>query len=237
MLTIVMPFHREEEMAKMCLLMLKEKSSRPYPLMVIDSAPDTTNLPQFLEHWLDWGPARYMPEMGIAPAEALAWGLEEAETTFVVYLHQDTMLLEQDWDLRLLERLSSDPDLVLCGLFGFERYTRGFTDRAGWRGSNMVEAEHHGERLTGFREAGGVDGFFMAMRRSFYEGRVDPELRFNFYDYDLSLQALAEGKKVGVLGAYCHHNRTAARQPSPAECLYLQNKWSDDPRVKELHVA
>lgn len=237
MLTIVLPFHREEEMAKMCLIMLKEKSSSPYPLMVIDSAPNATNLPQFLEHWLDWGPVNYVPQENGTPTQALAMGLEAAETPFVVYLHQDTMLLEQDWDLRLLERLYIDPNLVLCGLFGFERYSHGFIDRAGWRASNMVEAEHHGQRLTGFREAGGVDGFFMAMRRSFYEGRVDPELRFNFYDYDLSLQAIAEGKKIGVLGAYCHHNRAAKRQPSPVECQYLQAKWSDDPRVQELNVV
>lgn len=237
MLTIVMPFHREEEMAKMCLLMLKERSSQPYPVMIVDSAPNTTNLQEFLFHWLGWGSVRYIEAAGSTPGGTLARGLALAETPFVVFLHQDTMLLEQDWDLRLLERMSSDPDLVLCGLFGFQLYSKGFTDRAGWRGSNMVEAEHHGERLTGFREASGVDGFFMAMRRGFYEGRVDPELRFNFYDYDLSLQAIVEGKKVGVLGIYCHHNRAAARQPGPVESQYLQTKWSDDPRVQELHVA
>jgi len=234
MLTIVMPFHREEETAKMSLLMLKEKSSRPYPVIVFDSCPGTTNLPQFLEHWLDWGPVSYVPEELIAPAEALARGLEVAETAFVVYLHQDTMLLEQDWDQRLLGVMSQGSSLVLCGLFGFERYSREFSDRAGWRASNMVEAEHHGARLTGFRYAGGVDGFFMAMRRDFYRGRVDPALQFNLYDYDLSLQAISEGKRVGVLGAYCHHNRTASGQPLPAEREHLSQKWVGDARVQEM---
>lgn len=170
----------------------------------------------------------------MAPAGALAKGLEAAETDFVVYLHQDTMLLEKDWDLRLLGRLRADEDLVLCGLFGFERYSREFSDRAGWRGSNMVEAEHHGARLDGFRHVGGVDGFFMAMRRDFYRGRVDPELPFNLYDYDLSLQAIAEGKRVSVLGIHCHHNRTAGSQPTPAERDYLSRKWAGDARVQEL---
>jgi GT2 family glycosyltransferase len=144
---------------------------------------------------------------------------ETTSEDILLFIHDDAICREQDWDLRLMAEFIADPQVAVVGFGG--ALWHGLPDlykvpyqlqqlqRGDYR-SNVDDAEGHGERFTGSCNVAVLDGFALAMRRSFLdriEGFAKISEGCNFLCYDYALCALARRYKqqVRMVGIRCHH--------------------------------
>lgn len=144
---------------------------------------------------------------------------EMVDADVLLYLHDDVICREQDWDLRLMAEFISDPEVAVVGFGGAlwhglpELYKVPYQLQQLQRGeyrSNVDDAEVHGERFTGSCNVAVLDGFALAVRRSFLDrigGFAKISAGCNFFNYDYALCALARRykQKVRMIGIRCHH--------------------------------
>ena len=136
----------------------------------------------------------------------------------LLFLHDDVICREQDWDLRLMAEFIDDPQTAVVGFGGAlwhglpELYKVPYQLQQLQRGSyrsNVDDAEVHGERFEGRCEVAVLDGFALAVRRSFLDriGGFAKISGCNFFNYDYAICALARRykQKVRLVGVRCHH--------------------------------
>jgi hypothetical protein len=179
---------------------------------------------------------------GIRPlTKAYQTGYEEAKRThpdadILGFVHDDVTVYDQNWRERVLAEFD-DPQVGLVGFGGStghgvpwiyqSPYEWEQVGRTGVFMSNMINAEQHGARILGSREASVLDGFAMFVRRT-----VLDESNVNFYDYEgnknraalkvkgwpqstpvdywcydywLSCETRRQGLRARVVGVYCEH--------------------------------
>jgi hypothetical protein len=137
----------------------------------------------------------------------------------LLYLHDDVICREPEWDLRLMAEFIQDPGVAVVGFGGALQhglpglyktpYQLQQLQRVGYR-SNVDDAEVHGERFAGSSNVAVLDGFALAVRRSFLDrvgGFAKISVGCNFFNYDYALCALARRyqQKVRMVGVRCHH--------------------------------
>ena len=144
---------------------------------------------------------------------------EKVQSDILLFLHDDVICREQDWDLRLMAEFIDDPSTAVVGFGG--ALWHGLPDlykvpyqlqqlqRGSYR-SNVDDAEVHGERFTGRCEVAVLDGFALAVRRSFLDriggfAKISEGCNFIAYDYALCALARRYKQKVRMVGIRCHH--------------------------------
>src|SRR3990167_6379270 len=143
---------------------------------------------------------------------------EQHSEDILLYLHNDVICREQDWDLRLMAEFIADPGVAVVGFGG--ALWHGLPDlykvpyrleqlqRGDYR-SNVDDAEVHGTRFTGRCNVVVLDGFALAVRRSFLDriGGFAKISGCNFFNYDYALCALARRykQKIRLIGVKCHN--------------------------------
>ncbi len=144
---------------------------------------------------------------------------EETPEDVLVYAHDDVIMRELGWDVRLLREFR-DPSVGVVGFGGAlvhgspNLYKRPYylpgLGRSGYL-SNVDDAEVHGERFTGAADVAVLDGFVLAVRRSFldriggFQQLIDAGIDFIGYDYMICGLAHRHGYRVRVVGCRCHH--------------------------------
>lgn len=159
------------------------------------------------------------PEQNLGVTKAYQKLYERSKADILLYLHQDVICREKDWDLRLMAEFIDDPNLAVCGLGGALShglpnlykvpYELQQLQRGSYR-SNVDDAEVHGERFTGRCEVAVLDGFALAVRRSFLDriggwSKIAEGCNFLAYDYALCALARRYKQKVRMIGVKCHH--------------------------------
>ena len=162
---------------------------------------------------------RNTPENNLGVTKAYQKLYEATNADILLYLHQDVICREPEWDLRLMAEFIAAPEVAVCGLGG--ALWHGLPDlykvpyrleqlqRGDYR-SNVDDAEVHGERFTGRCNVAVLDGFALAVRRSFLDrigGFAKISEGCNFFNYDYALCALARRykQKIRLIGVRCHH--------------------------------
>ncbi len=137
----------------------------------------------------------------------------------LVYAHDDVIMRESGWDVRLLNEFR-DPSVGVVGFGGAlvhgspNLYKRPYylpgLGRSGYL-SNVDDAEVHGERFTGTADVAVLDGFVLACRRSLldriggFQQLIDAGIDFIGYDYMICGLAHRLGYRTRVIGVRCHH--------------------------------
>ena len=144
---------------------------------------------------------------------------EKVQADVLLYLHDDVICREQDWDLRLMAEFIDDPEVALAGFGGAlwhglpnlykVPYQLQQLQRGDYR-SNVDDAEVHGTRYTGRCEVAVLDGFALAVRRSFLNriggwSKIAEGCNFIAYDYALCALARRYKQKIRMVGIRCHH--------------------------------
>jgi len=136
----------------------------------------------------------------------------------LAYVHNDVTIHEDGWAARVQAEFDADPKVAIVGMGGAtgigtpEIYKRPYNiwqlQRIGYA-SNQTDWQVHGEHETGSRDVAVVDGFFMAIRRSFLDeiGGWDwMKCSFHCYDTAMCLMAHRKGWKVRMVGVNCTHH-------------------------------
>lgn len=163
----------------------------------------------------------------------------ELDTDVIALIHDDVVIHEPNWDLRVLKEFE-DPTVGMVGFGG----ARGHGDpqmyhvpyemnqfaRRGFM-SNMRNAEAHGARFTGERDVAVFDGFALFVRRKILEkagGWPDQEktgINYWCYDYWISMEVRRQGYRNRLVGVDCDH--LGGKSPSilPNEDIDKAHRW------------
>lgn len=192
-----------------------------------------------------WGDVPKIAVIGIRPlTKAYQKGYEEAlrmypDCDILGFVHDDVTVYDPAWRERVLTEFD-DPGVGLVGFGGStghgvpwiyqSPYAWEQVGRTGTFMSNMINAELHGSRIMGSREASVLDGFAMFVRRSVLDNAdwnegsrgysvalgtevavptggwpQDTPIAYWAYDYWLSCETRRQGMRVRVVGVYCEH--------------------------------
>jgi len=142
---------------------------------------------------------------------------ESASAAILGYIHSDVTIHDADWYERI-EAEFFDPKVAIVGMGGAlgigtadiykTRYNIWQLQRIDYR-SNQTDWQVHGAHETGACDVAVVDGFFMAIRRSFLDqigGWSWMKTTFHCYDTCMCLMAQRLGWKVRMVGVNCTHH-------------------------------
>jgi hypothetical protein len=166
-------------------------------------------------------------------AAGLNFGIEKAESEWVVCVHQD-VYLPKGWDRCLAQQLRAAErrfgQVGVAGVYGVRdvesprspRLPLAAT-RAGW----VVDRKRvlrDGPDLPA--RVATLDELLLVVRRD-TTVRFDPELGFHLYGADICMQARECGLAVVTLEALCHHNSASAGLPDAffASAEVYARKW------------
>jgi glycosyltransferase involved in cell wall biosynthesis len=166
--------------------------------------------------------------------------LENTDSDIIAYMHDDVMLYEQDWDLRVLREFKDttvgmvgfggarghgDPDMYQKPYQLVQLARRGFM-------SNMRTAEAHGARFNGERDVAVFDGFALFVRRFILDEwggwPVGTPINYWVYDYAISCEVRRQGFRNRFVGVDCEH--LGGKSPSivPNEDIEAAHRWLYD---------
>lgn len=144
---------------------------------------------------------------------------EKSSGDIICYVHDDCAVYEHDWDVRVLKEFE-DPEVAIVGAGGSLQH--GTSDlykkpyvlqnlrRISYL-SNVTDAEVHGERFTGVTDVAVLDGFFLAIRRSFldriygWKVLIDNNIGFIAYDYVICALAHRHRYRIRLVGLHTYH--------------------------------
>lgn len=183
-------------------------------LLVIDNSPDeqAADFVDFFRRFVSpqWkaGTARYFhPLDNLGVVKSLQYAYEATETDYLVYIHNDLYIYNNNWISKVEDLFESRTKAGLIGVFGGLRL-----EKSGMRvenSSNMLEAEIHGHRRThDYFKCTVIDGMFMACRRSMLDAGDGFDTGYDihhFYDLDTSMESIKRGFDNYCLLLPVHH--------------------------------
>jgi len=172
-------------------------------------------------------------------------GYERAAQKVIAFIHDDTIIHEEDWDVRI-EAEFNDPSVGVVGFGGALQhgdpdiykvpYRLQQLGRSYYR-SNTDDAELHGERFTGSCDVATLDGFALFVRKELLDKAkgfpVNELPPHHSYDYYTTLVAWRHGYRVRLCGIKCYH-RGGLTAVSPEYATWAsKTKWGSD---AEMHT-
>jgi hypothetical protein len=149
--------------------------------------------------------------------EAFQQIYEQTTEPIISYCHDDLMIEEKNWDLRVLMQFE-DPQVGLVGFGGAlghglpQLYTQPFHIPNLIRRefmSNLKNAEANGYRFDGETDVAVLDGFSIFVRRSVLDKwggwPVNSKLGYWMYCEALCCETRRQGKKIRLVGVKCDH--------------------------------
>ena len=199
--SIVIPVFNAVFFTRVCLMALEREAGGAEVIVVDNGSTDET--PDVCRRWESAGPGRrylrYHEQLGFA--RACNAGAEASRGEFVVFLNNDTFVLE-GWLERLLEPFTEDPKVMVTG--SRLLYPSGHVQHAGVA-FNHLGPHHVFVGLPGDtpivleqRDYQVVTGAALAIRRSEFErlGGFDSAFHNSFEDVDLCLKVRRDGGRV-----------------------------------------
>ena len=154
---------------------------------------------------------------GKAVIEAFQEIYEKTDEPIIAYLHDDLMIYEPNWDLRVLAEFA-DPTVGAVGFGGALRFGHPDIYKIPYEimqlarfefMSNMRNAEAHGTRFTGARDVAILDGFAMFIRRSVLDKMngwpIGTPVNYYMNDNWLACQIRRQGLRIRLVGIDCDH--------------------------------
>jgi len=142
---------------------------------------------------------------------------EKPYADVIAYVHDDVIVNEQDWDLRVLKEFE-DPSVGLVGFGGASQHGSGDMYKSPYGlcqlgrlyfCSNMRNAEQHGERMTGVENSAVLDGFSIFVRRDVLVKAggwpIGTPIGYFCYDMWISCMTRRHGYKIKTVGVACDH--------------------------------
>lgn len=249
MFSIVLLVLNEIEITRQCVSHIRHNSKQHIPILIIDNGSDAV----YQNELRALGDFYFRNEenIGVIPAMNQAWKL--LDTPYIMYLHNDLLILDQHFDSTINSLLSSIPHVGVAGFGGGNAADCQVGSRSGFT-SNMINAEIFGTRMQQLYAPSVVlDGMCLIIRKDLIvqnDGIAKEYPIHHFYDMDTCLEAIYRGYKVITIGISIHHvgSKTSSRSDYTQwlgqlghneMTLYGQNqqiftnKWG---QKKDLHV-
>ena len=179
----------------------------------------------------------------VTPCQAYQALLDATEADVLCYSHDDLTVHDPEWLTRVMELFEGNDRCVAVGLGGAlglgtndiykKRYHISQLQRIQY-GSNAVDAETHGERVTGTRRVAVIEQFFMAVRVEWLRSRGGwpvGKCGHHMLDAFLACEAARDEKEIWQYAASLLHSGGA----SSTSDLYKNAKWLAGGTLEEDH--
>lgn len=179
--------------------------------------------------WYDTASREYprviLEDMNVVEAYQLAY--ENTDNAIIGYIHDDLVIYEKDWDLRVLKQFN-DPTVGIVGIAGALGHGTPDLYKVPYHlpnlarqtfMSNLRTAEVHGARFTGERDVAILDGMAFFVRRSILKkwGGWPNNRIIDYFLYSewLCTEARRQGYRIRLVGVDCEHlgGKTAGMVP------------------------
>lgn len=203
--TIIIPTKDNVELLRQCVGSIQERTAhRAFEILVISNNTERPEALSYLEQGAERGDFRYVRKDGPFNYSALNnLAVRHAESPYVLFLNDDTEVIEPDWLTAMLEHAQRPPIGVVGARLLFEDRTvqhaglivgcGGVADHA-FRGA-PEHSPGYFNNLRTVRNCSAVTGACMLVRKDVYEevGGMDEALACAFNDVDFCLRVRRAG--------------------------------------------
>ena len=189
--------------------LLKNTKKMPFELVIVDngSRPDVTN---YFEALKNKGVAiQYIRnETNLGPIKAINQGVRLAIYDYIAVMHNDVIIMEDDWLEKILSVMEKDPGIGIAGLAGRkEIYDTGCVNEASLK-HNLRAEDLNAPMSEDVAEVAVIDGLCFIMSRRFLEKSEGFDESYGYmhcYDLDISLQSIRAGFRNVVVKVAAMH--------------------------------
>lgn len=215
-LTLAIPYFNQLAETKGCMGLLRHMTTNQTEWLIIDNG-SSDPVENFFRDTLRPKRLKFISnDTNQGMVKTYQQIFDQVTTDLVAIIHNDVLVYEPNWDLRIRRIFTQIPQLGSAGFFGSQgvgiigeriQDPQFPGQMAGI--SNMLEAEVHGIRLQDqYVPAAILDGFMMIFSMEMIKtiGGLDQQYQYHhLYDRELPLAALAAGYKNIVVNVPCHH--------------------------------
>jgi hypothetical protein len=233
MISVVIPAIDYHEITEKAMKYMRDKSLYNLEYIVIDNASEVP----YVEN------EKYRVirnEENLGGPKTIQQALNVATYDIVMVVHNDVLVHEYAWDVKIVQAFERDPKLAIAGFFG----AKGIGEHGGRivSMSNMQGKETgtnwrgHSEHITGVEAATVLDGLCMIFRKSAWQQIRVPELAIHhFYDKIYPLCAIQVGFHCAVIGvAFDHGMPEGMHSTANASKIYHASaeKWAQEHNIE-----
>lgn len=189
--------------------------------------------------------------MGVVPAFSLGVRAAAAAGAGIIACFHDDLRIDEDgWDLRVEHWFRVQPRCGLAGFFGAKGlgasdiYASPYSPMQlarGGCGSNMLEAEQHGERWVVPTRVACFDGFSQIGRAplmvKMYERLEALKIIHHGYDSAMGAMSIREGWENWMLPIKCHHQGGVTAVGSAEYAKWAKEKGGDQGIWNQSHAT
>lgn len=221
--SLVIPFIDTWEVTKRCLEKVRENTSPDTEIILIDNGSQGDYEDFILQIFYETHPNVLVVKnsINIGVLQTFSQGLALARGEIICFIHNDVLLQEEGWDIKVVEVFDQCPRLGLAGLFGAVGVgenggrIRSMSKMLGveWGKCDCHELawEHHSEYLDGVHPATILDGVGMFFRREALHDLVNSDMfaewraPHHFYDRIMPLKLIDKNWKIATIGIGFDH--------------------------------
>lgn len=187
---------------------LKNTGSMPFELVVIDNG-SRPEVKVYFDSIKDKAQITYIRnEENLGPIRAINQGIKAARFKYVVVIHNDVIILEDDWLAKIKSVMERDQKIGIAGLAGRkEVYKTGSVNEESLK-HNLENEDLNEPMKEEFSEVAVVDGLCFVIRRELLDAINGLDETYGYmhcYDLDISLQSIQAGFKNVVVRVAAMH--------------------------------
>lgn len=244
-LTLVIPFVDTWAITKRCVEKIVENTTEPIELLFIDNG-SLGNYKARLAKLVDTGLFEfkyYRNAKNRGVLETFRQGQMYATGDIICFIHNDVLIQEHGWNVKVREAFESNPQLGLGGLFGAvgvgnnggrirsQSNMRG--DEWGKCECHSVAWQHHSEFCDTISPATILDGVGMFFSRQALHDLATTDIfadwraPHHFYDRIIPLKLIDKGYKIATIGVGFDHYSGATANSSD-KWRSTARRWLED---------
>ncbi|MDP3730493.1 MAG: glycosyltransferase, partial [Candidatus Omnitrophota bacterium] len=147
-------------------------------------------------------------EENLGPIKAINQGAKAVRYDYICVMHNDLLILEDEWLEKIVSVFEKDPGIGIAGLAGRkEIYDTGCVNEATLK-HNLRAEDLNAPMSEGVAEVAVIDGLCFIMARRFLEKVKGFDETFGYmhcYDLDISLQSIKAGFRNVVVNVAAMH--------------------------------
>ncbi|MDD5421997.1 MAG: glycosyltransferase [Candidatus Omnitrophica bacterium] len=187
---------------------LRNTKTTPFEFVIVDngSKPDVRAYFDSIKGAADINYIRN--ETNLGPIRAINQGIKAAKYDYVVIIHNDVVIMEEDWLAKIVSAMEKDPKIGIAGLAGRkEIYDTGCVNEASLK-HNLQNEDLNAPMGEDVAEVAVIDGLCFVMKRDLLNKTSGLDETYGYmhcYDLDISLQSIDAGFKNVIVKVAAMH--------------------------------
>ncbi len=193
---------------KLCVESILKNTKTPFELVIVDngSRPDVKEYFDSLKSGVD---IRYLRnDENLGPIRGINQGLKASRYGYVAVIHNDVLILEEDWLGKIISVMEKDLKIGIAGLAGRQEiHKTGCVNEATLK-HNLQNEDLNEPLKEDYAEVAVVDGLCFVLRRELMERIKGLDESYGYmhcYDLDISMQSIEAGFKNVVVKIAAMH--------------------------------